>query len=196
MGVWGIQPVAVSPRWTYELMQETILNILLLVFSFLTPLSDLGAVMQGTPKAGVSSTDTGGSSDDCASCNSPRDIWSNLSVTATLPKRPPDLVDRRKGALLNIPPREQWLNDDGYCGETSIQSILLYFGGYASQAVIRESVGGEVVSENLERAIDNFAFERKKWKGGKDLQQLSLWMKTHLRKGHPLVGLVYITEMN
>ena len=41
---------------------------------------------------------------------------------------------------LDIPPRHQWDNYNGYCGECSIQQIGLYYGMYVSQYRIREII--------------------------------------------------------
>lgn len=43
--------------------------------------------------------------------------------------------------LLSIPPRFQWENGHGFCGETSIQSISLYYGNYISQNQARKLAG-------------------------------------------------------
>lgn len=45
----------------------------------------------------------------------------------------PDL----KSVHMEIPPRLQWDDIDGYCGECSIQQAALYFGTYVSQFVCR-----------------------------------------------------------
>lgn len=47
--------------------------------------------------------------------------------------------------LLPIPPRFQWENGHGFCGETSIQSISLYYGNYISQNQVRKIAGSEVL---------------------------------------------------
>ncbi|CAF4311410.1 unnamed protein product, partial [Adineta steineri] len=49
----------------------------------------------------------------------------------------------KKTILLNIPPRLQWANDNGYCGETALQSIGLYYGAWISQKLIRDINKGE-----------------------------------------------------
>ena len=41
---------------------------------------------------------------------------------------------------LDIPPRLQWDNNNGYCGECSIQQIALYYGTYVSQYNAREII--------------------------------------------------------
>jgi hypothetical protein len=41
---------------------------------------------------------------------------------------------------LNIPPRAQWDNNNGYCGECAIQQIALYYGSYISQYNARKII--------------------------------------------------------
>jgi hypothetical protein len=43
---------------------------------------------------------------------------------------------------LDMPPRFQWSNAGGYCGETSLQMALLYNGAWVSQYVARAAGGG------------------------------------------------------
>ncbi|CAF1146088.1 unnamed protein product [Adineta steineri] len=49
--------------------------------------------------------------------------------------------------LLNIPPRLQWDNDNGYCGEAALQSISLYYGAWISQKLIHDINEGEYLSQ-------------------------------------------------
>jgi hypothetical protein len=49
----------------------------------------------------------------------------------------PSAVDANT-TVLDIPPRFQWENGHGFCGETSIQSISLYYGSYISQNQVRK----------------------------------------------------------
>jgi hypothetical protein len=46
----------------------------------------------------------------------------------------------RASVQLDIPPRAQWDNNNGYCGECSIQQCALYYGTYISQYRAREIV--------------------------------------------------------
>jgi len=46
----------------------------------------------------------------------------------------------RASLQLDIPPRAQWQNNNGYCGECSIQQCALYFGVYVSQFRAREII--------------------------------------------------------
>lgn len=43
---------------------------------------------------------------------------------------------------LDMPPRFQWSENAGYCGETSVQMAALYYGAWISQYVARAQGGG------------------------------------------------------
>lgn len=61
--------------------------------------------------------------------------------------------------LLPIPPRLQWDNDGGYCGQTSIQCCSLYYGNYISQSMARAAAGSEVlVGQNAEAALEKLGY--------------------------------------
>ncbi len=100
--------------------------------------------------------------------------------------------------LLDIPSRIQWPNDHGYCGETSIQSIALYYGAWISQAVVRDVAGSEVLlGDNETKALDKLNFEFDDWKRKKDEDQFedfAVWLKGHLADGHPTIFTVYLTD--
>jgi len=46
----------------------------------------------------------------------------------------------RASVQLDIPPRKQWDNNNGYCGECSIQQCALYYGTYISHYRAREII--------------------------------------------------------
>ncbi len=98
---------------------------------------------------------------------------------------------------LNIPARLQWDNDGGYCGETSIQMIGLYYGNYISQNMCREIAGGEVLigNDNAEVALDKMAFNIEVWdytKPAPQYQNYLVWLKKQLAKAHPVIIAVYV----
>lgn len=107
---------------------------------------------------------------------------------------------RTSSVVLDIPTRIQWPNDGGYCGETSIQSIGLYYGAWISQAVARDVAGGEVLlGDNEEDALDRLHFSYDVWKGKKDHDQFeafSVWLKGHLADRHPTIFTVYLSDAN
>jgi hypothetical protein len=101
---------------------------------------------------------------------------------------------------LGIPPREQWMNGDGYCGETSIQSIGLYYGVWISQQLLRNAAGGELLlGVNETRALDAFHFTYVTWNNAAaqpQFQSFALWLKSNLAKGIPCIFAAYVTDGN
>lgn len=98
--------------------------------------------------------------------------------------------------VLAIPPRLQWPNDHGYCGETSLQAIGLYYGAWISQKVIRETAGGEMLlGANAELAARKLRFQCEAWPGGKSAADCSgfvVWLKSRLLDGYPAIVGVYL----
>lgn len=107
---------------------------------------------------------------------------------------------RSSSVVLDIPGRVQWPNDGGYCGETSIQSIGLYYGAWISQAVARDAAGGELLlGDNAEAALRRLHFTYDVWKGRKDHDQFedfSVWLKGHLVDRHPTIFSAYLSDAN
>jgi len=105
-----------------------------------------------------------------------------------------------ENVLLDIPPRLQWDNANGYCGETSMQMIALYYGNYISQSVCRNVAGGEwLVSENDLAAIDALSFTYDEWNYNQttpQYQKYLVWIKQHLNNCHPVIITVFIQDMS
>ena len=101
---------------------------------------------------------------------------------------------------LNIPGRLQWDNADGYCGETAIQMIGLYYGNYISQDICRNVAGGEVlISVNDEAALDSFSFNHEEWDYNQQTPQYTnylIWLKQHLFNYHPVIITSYIKGLS
>jgi hypothetical protein len=98
---------------------------------------------------------------------------------------------------LDIPARLQWDNDGGYCGETSIQMIGLYYGNYISQNSCRIIAGGEVLigNDNGEVALDKMAFNYEAWdytKPAPQYQNYLVWLKKQLCQSHPVIIGVFV----
>ena len=97
-----------------------------------------------------------------------------------------------------IPPRFQWDNANGYCGETSIQSIALYYGVWVSQQVVRDAAGGELLlDENAARALNKLKFNFVAWDDSAKTPQFEkymIWMKTHLLQGFPCITVVFLAD--
>jgi hypothetical protein len=101
---------------------------------------------------------------------------------------------------LDIPGRLQWDNANGYCGETSIQMIGLYFGNYISQNVCRTVAGGELlIADNDEAALDNLSFTHSEWDYNQSTPQYQnylVWVKQQLFNCHPVIITVYVQGMS
>jgi hypothetical protein len=103
--------------------------------------------------------------------------------------------------LIDIPPRSQWNNADGYCGEMSIQMIGLYYGNYISEDIVRTVAGGELlVGVNDEAAVDSFRFNHDEWDYNNEpnpqYKNYLVWLKQHLYYNHPVIICVYIQGLN
>ncbi len=101
---------------------------------------------------------------------------------------------------LPIPPRLQWTELHGYCGECSIQQAALYFGTYASQRVCRG-----IINPNQHRQVLVGANERKVLTAlrlhseefdhndvaAPQFEAYFCWVKQHLQSGHPVMIVAY-----
>ena len=101
---------------------------------------------------------------------------------------------------LGIPPRLQWNNSEGFCGETDIQMAALYYGTYISQYQVRKLSGGELlVSENDAPVYKALGLKTDVWNAGSPKPQwrsyLS-WVKKNLIQGHPVMMTVFVRGMN
>ena len=101
--------------------------------------------------------------------------------------------------LLDIPPRLQWDDNNGYCGEVSIQQIGLYFGMYASQYRIREifdpTQQQDLWIENNGPVLDALHLTYEQWDyDTEDTPQFKnylVWVKQHIHGGHPVIIALY-----
>jgi len=101
---------------------------------------------------------------------------------------------------LNIPPRLQWDEKNGYCGECSIQQIALYYGTYISQynarAIIDPTQAQDVwVPDNSGPIFDALRLNYVAWNSALATPQYSnylVWVKSHLQQGHPVIIDVYV----
>jgi hypothetical protein len=101
-------------------------------------------------------------------------------------------------AQLDIPPRQQWENDGGYCGETSIQAIGLYYGAWISQKVVRAVAGGELlIGVNEEAALGALHLAHTTWDTAAPEPQFEsfvAWTKSHLEQRVPVIYAIYLTD--
>jgi hypothetical protein len=98
---------------------------------------------------------------------------------------------------LPIPLRLQWPNDHGYCGETSMQAIGLYYGAWISQDLARRVAGGEVLlGVNAKAALEAFSLDPEEWQSSSrpQFQGFAVWTKNHLASGHPVIFGAYLTD--
>ncbi len=70
--------------------------------------------------------------------------------------------------ILNIPPRQMWgwgAGMNGYCGETSFQSVGIYYGNWYSQERVRYADGNQelLIAVNDEKAAKNLALSYTVW---------------------------------
>lgn len=108
-----------------------------------------------------------------------------------------------RSTLLPIPPRQQWEENNGYCGETTIQSFALYFGTYASQYRIRSFVNPNqqsqlLVGVNEQIALRALHLTYEPWNFNRptpQAQKYLAWVKQKLQTGAPVIGTLYIKGM-
>jgi hypothetical protein len=99
---------------------------------------------------------------------------------------------------LSIPPRQQWENANGYCGEMSIQSIALYDGAWISEQVVRTVAGGELLlGVNELSTLTKLHLDYVEWSSSApqpQAQPFLAWVKTQLQQGAPVIYSVYLTD--
>ena len=96
---------------------------------------------------------------------------------------------------LDIPPRLQWDNNNGYCGECSIQQIALYYGAYISQYRAREIIDPTQhqdvwVPENSGPVFDALRLNYVVWNSGQaapQYQSYLVWVKSQLQRKRPVI---------
>lgn len=103
-----------------------------------------------------------------------------------------------------IPPRFQWNNNGGYCGETSFIASGLYYGQYLSQYDVRSiaspgmkqnekagSVYGAqlLLGVNDRSTADSLRLKYEEWPRTnlKDTTEFMQWVKNHVLQGHPVI---------
>lgn len=113
---------------------------------------------------------------------------------------PPEICEPPAAAkfhrVVDLPGRRQWLDREGYCGALSIQSILLKFGAYVSQDLVRNAVDNEmIVMGNCAQALTNLKFTYTSWNTYSypvpQINEYLTWLKQQLAAGHPAIWFVY-----
>lgn len=130
------------------------------------------------------------------------DVGSALELkrvaNAPIPSRP-----AVRTTLLAIPPRQQWDENGGYCGETSIQSVALSFGTYASQYRIRAFINPDqqaqlLIGVNEQIALRALRLTFDQWNFNQPTPQAKnylAWVKQKIQAGAPVIGTLYIRGM-
>jgi len=101
---------------------------------------------------------------------------------------------------LNIPPRLQWDDNSGYCGEVSIQSIALFYGTYISQHRVRAIIDptqqqDTLVPYNSGPIFDALRLNYTEWNSKSatpQYQAFLVWTKNQLAQNHPVIFDVFI----
>lgn len=100
--------------------------------------------------------------------------------------------------LLAIPPRAQWENANGFCGEMSIQSIALSYGAWISQQVARTVAGGELLlGVNEVTALRALHLDYTLWDSQSaqpQAERFLAWIKDNLQHGVPVIYAVYLSD--
>ncbi|UJR17124.1 hypothetical protein I4U23_004020 [Adineta vaga] len=114
-----------------------------------------------------------------------------------------EVLDQRT-ILLDIPPRLQWENGNGFCGEVTIQSFGLYYGAWISQKLVRDINQGEYLLEKTSMddcrtpyntlSILGFTYNVWDWKNSSQPQfrDYCCWMKKSIIQGYPVMFVVYL----
>ena len=107
------------------------------------------------------------------------------------------LVPARAGTvyLLDVPPRLQYDEAGGYCGELSLQQLMLPFGAWLPQQYARDAGDGELLlGVNYKQAMDAMKIKYTTWAGSGGYSAFIAWAKKQLmvnpRSG--VVTVVYI----
>jgi hypothetical protein len=92
---------------------------------------------------------------------------------------------------LNIPDvgQERRRPNEGWCGESSIQMALAYYGGYASQKAINRAgkpAHPDIYEEDVPVAMKALGMEYRAWQGD-GLQAFVKWVRDELAAGHPVL---------
>ncbi|CAF3497419.1 unnamed protein product [Rotaria sp. Silwood1] len=110
--------------------------------------------------------------------------------------------------LFDIPARLQWENNNGYCGETSIQAFGLYYGAWISQKLVRDINHGEYLLQKLSTddrrnptntlTVLHFTYDEWDWKNSSQPQfyDYCSWIKRSIIQGYPVMFVAYLLYMH
>lgn len=112
-----------------------------------------------------------------------------ISLCGAISAEPDDQVN------LNIPDRAWdpvYANFTvGWCGETSIQMAMAYFGKEVSQKAVNEAAGPDIpgIEENdVDTALNKLGVAYASWPdSGQNVDEFIDWIKEELREGRPVI---------
>lgn len=113
----------------------------------------------------------------------------SVTCRSTPSTSPPSGFNPKKGQyILGMPARYQWDFANGYCGEVSIQTILLKHGIWVSQRFARKMGDGELLLHtNYEKALKRLHIQYKRFKG-RNATAFFQFARTELMASHGVVG--------
>jgi hypothetical protein len=100
---------------------------------------------------------------------------------------------------VNVPPRLQYQESNGYCGELAIQELMLPYGVWIPQLAARSAGGGELLpGVNYDKALDALKIKYTTWAGTGGYKAFAAFAKKALmstpRAG--VVAVVYIKGLD
>lgn len=120
------------------------------------------------------------------------------------------ITNTKTSKILNIPPRRMWGwgaeysdtdNDTmvGYCGETAVQSSMIYYGNYVSQEQVYKAGGGPfLIGNNSDQTYTTFQMIYEYWPNKPDvhIDQILEYIKSQIDLDYPLVMGFFINEQD
>lgn len=103
-------------------------------------------------------------------------------------------------ARIDLPPRLQWVENGGYCGEMSFIAAGLYYGQYASQYDVRALLGDQkkelLIGYNDEEAARKMHLSFISWdhRQEKKSAEFLQWVKKQVCRGYPVAIGLYMNE--
>lgn len=104
----------------------------------------------------------------------------------------------------NIPPRDQWDGNAGYCGEVALISAGLYYGQYISQydarvvatKAARQNKGQLLLGKNDAYAAAQMHLSATEWDSSaeQDTDQFLVWVKENALRGYPVAIGIFANE--
>ncbi len=117
----------------------------------------------------------------------------------------PGLTAFAASVLLDIPPRRQWDNNQGYCGACSVQQSALYHGAYVSQYAARAVIDPDnreqiLVGVNMRQLLEALSFKYESWPhetaSTPQYRNYLVWCAKHLQNLAPVIITTYIKGLN